>query len=522
MSTAQLADVVADRLPLIASAAVILGVTLVIQYFFFKDPLANVPFVGTEFGGEDARREQYLKDAKPFYLEGFRMNKVHKITSPRSDTTVSIPAEFLEELKKLPDDTVSFGGAVNEIMAGKYTGIDGVEPTGPHLVKSHLTPALAKINPVLTEEVARTVREEFGSLEDWTEVNINSKLLRIVAIVSGRIFLGPELCHNEKYIESAIHYTIEVNMGRQAIFALPAWQRPFRAWFLPEIKNLQKRERDFYALIEPIVRARREARRSDPNYQAPDDMLTWLEDSQGKTTNKSIREIARLQLGLSFAAIHTTTMTTTNILYDLAAHPEMIPELREEAASALAAHGGTFTAPALHTMKKMDSVMKESMRMNPPGYSAFMRKVLKPFTLSNGQQIPAGVTIEVPGYGVSRDPNTFPNADSWDGLRFFRLRESGETIGSTKQGGGRASAVEVSAQNQFVSVSKSSLGFGYGRHACPGRFFASNEVKMILARLVLNYDMKLPAGETERYKNIEAAGASVPDPYKMLLFKERA
>lgn len=85
MSTTQLADVMADRLPLIVSAAVILGVTFVVQYFFFKDPLANVPFVGTEFGGEEARREQFLKDAKPFYLEGFRMNKVHKVTSPRSE-----------------------------------------------------------------------------------------------------------------------------------------------------------------------------------------------------------------------------------------------------------------------------------------------------------------------------------------------------------------------------------------------------------------------------------------------------
>lgn len=32
---------------------------------------------------------------------------------------------------------------------------------------------------------------------------------------------------------------------------------------------------------------------------------------------------------------------------------------------------------------------------------------------------------------------------------------------------------------------------GHGRHACPGRFFASAEIKIILIGLLQNYDIKL-------------------------------
>lgn len=32
---------------------------------------------------------------------------------------------------------------------------------------------------------------------------------------------------------------------------------------------------------------------------------------------------------------------------------------------------------------------------------------------------------------------------------------------------------------------------GHGRHACPGRFFASVEIKIILIGLLQNYDIKL-------------------------------
>ena len=46
------------------------------------------------------------------------------------------------------------------------------------------------------------------------------------------------------------------------------------------------------------------------------------------------------------------------------------------------------------------------------------------------------------------------------------------------------------------------MSFGFGRHACPGRFFAANEIKLILARLLLDYDIRMPPGVTEPYRNL--------------------
>jgi len=65
--------------------------------------------------------------------------------------------------------------------------------------------------------------------------------------------------------------------------------------------------------------------------------------------------------------------------------------------------------------------------------------------------------------------------------------------------------VAESALNQFVSVSPNSLGFGYGRHACPGRFFAANEIKLLLIHAMLTYDMGLVGDSKERYPNLEFA-----------------
>ena len=74
-------------------------------------------------------------------------------------------------------------------------------------------------------------------------------------------------------------------------------------------------------------------------------------------------------------------------------------------------------------------------------------------------------------------------------------------------------------QYQFVTVTPNFMAFGYGRHACPGRFFAANEIKLLLARLLVEYDMKMPDGKTERYANLVMGTDSLPDPTREVMLR---
>jgi cytochrome P450 len=195
-------------------------------------------------------------------------------------------------------------------------------------------------------------------------------------------------------------------------------------------------------------------------------------------------------------------------LYDLSAKPEYIEPLREEIRTVMAENGGSITTRALQQMVKLDSFMKESTRCNPLGTTSFSRKVLKGFTLSNGQYIPPGVQVEVPSAAIYQDPKIWVDHDHFDGFRHSKLRENGKASDH--------------ARNQFVTTNEQNLNFGYGRHACPGRFFAANEIKMLVARLLLEFDFKNEDGSKVRYPNIEMGRQSSPDPRKSLLFKRVA
>ena len=77
------------------------------------------------------------------------------------------------------------------------------------------------------------------------------------------------------------------------------------------------------------------------------------------------------------------------------------------------------------------------------------------------------------------DPQVYPDPNAYDPFRFLAMRDQPGKEGQ---------------QSHLVSTSVNHLGFGHGDHACPGRFFAANEVKIALVHLWLKYDWKLAPG----------------------------
>jgi cytochrome P450 len=134
----------------------------------------------------------------------------------------------------------------------------------------------------------------------------------------------------------------------------------------------------------------------------------------------------------------------------------------------------------------------------------FERVITEDYTLSDGFVIPAHTTIGVPAHAISMDPKLYPDPKKFDGFRFEKVRED-------PQKNGRA---------QYASSNPSSMAFGYGRHACPGRFFAANEIKAIMAYLLHNYDMKFREGQV-RPESLLFETQYLPNSTATVCFKRR-
>ena len=135
----------------------------------------------------------------------------------------------------------------------------------------------------------------------------------------------------------------------------------------------------------------------------------------------------------------------------------------------------------------------------------FQRTALKNIPLSDGAQLPEGYTVFSPANAINFDPEIYPDPDTFDGLRFYELRHAVQ--GDEKK-------------FQLTSITKEQMQFGMGRHACPGRWIASHQVKLILAQLLTKYDLGLEPGKG-RPKTVLFQTNQFPDPQGQILFKNR-
>ncbi|PZD22389.1 CypX, Cytochrome P450, partial [Pyrenophora tritici-repentis] len=122
---------------------------------------------------------------------------------------------------------------------------------------------------------------------------------------------------------------------------------------------------------------------------------------------------------------------------------------------------------------------------------------------SDGLEIKKGQRVAV-DLGNMVDLKAYPEPEKFDIYRYYNMRQNPATA----------------VKSQLVATSVDNLTFGHGNHACPGRFFAANEIKLALCHLLLKYDWELsPDASLEAI--YPAAAMSMLDPSNKIRFRRR-
>ncbi|KAF3066380.1 Ent-kaurene oxidase [Daldinia childiae] len=186
-------------------------------------------------------------------------------------------------------------------------------------------------------------------------------------------------------------------------------------------------------------------------------------------------------------------------LYGPDTSADTIRELREEAARVLEESGGSWTREAVQNLKLIDSAIREAMRITPFACIGLPRTVIHPDGITieaadDKVHIPCGMVFAAPLEGVHHDEDIYPDSRRYKPFRFVGREASHHTSGPKKEAVGAADnrTDRSGSQNDRSSVTldEDFLSFGIGKHACPGRFFAVNEMKLFVAHMLLNYDVE--------------------------------
>ena len=115
--------------------------------------------------------------------------------------------------------------------------------------------------------------------------------------------------------------------------------------------------------------------------RSQNDALQWMVEKaveMGNTVELDPDRLTRRLMRLNMVAIHTTSVTITNALLDLYSSPkvdEIVAALREECQRVLKQSNGQWNKTAVNELYRVDSTIKESMRVSSLGITGLMRKV---------------------------------------------------------------------------------------------------------------------------------------------------
>ncbi|KAK0617480.1 cytochrome P450 [Immersiella caudata] len=440
------------------------------------------------------------------------------LSLPGMDMAV-LPKSEIETIRSLPETEVSIKKHHYDVFLGEYTYMGTKADEFDNAMRYVLTRNTPTVLASFVAEVEHAVSQNIGPCKDWTKVKPRHAMSRIASLMSGRAFVGLPLSRDEDWVEATVNYTQNVSWAWMILHILPKPIRFLVAPLLPQVRSLKRQRAINEEKLAPLLaakqkeqngqngRSKKAADKSAGTEKSPGgDLVDWFVSQYRHPP--SVRELGRDQLLATFASIYNLSNALSYILFDLAAtSPEDVEAMRDEVRAVLAESGGVIDKNALVKLRKLDSFAKESQRLSPPSLVNIPRIVTNPQGLktSTGHLIPAGTRMTINSHAINQDPEVYPDPTRFDPFRFSRLRDlPGNEL-----------------KFQHASTGLDNINFGHGLWACPGRFFANAEIKVVLAHLLVRYDIENTPGTRQSWQRHYGL-AILPDSEAEVLIKARA
>ncbi|RYP33715.1 hypothetical protein DL767_004644 [Monosporascus sp. MG133] len=346
----------------------------------------------------------------------------------------------------------------------------------------------------MDEEIDLAFREVWGTSKDWTVINGWDGCGRIIARAAERMMIGLPMGRNEELLDASRLYANSVLLGGAVMNCFP----PLLRKLIGPVIALRAKfyQRRCVNLLVPIIDGRLRIWNEDGDADgAPDDFLQWLIatcDKDGPHQLDATRianRLIALMTPLIFAVCYVFAHSVLD-LYGAKDRNDFISGLEAECKRVSTLHNGLSTAEAVDELYRVDSTIRESMRTSDVTVVNLYRDVISGhLDIGNGLSVPRGVRMAFPTQNIHLDPDNYENPRQFDAFRFSRKFE-GLNDNDRRR---------MSSERELITTpTLSFLPLGYGRHACPGRWFAAQTMKQALAYIIMNYDIELIGRSIQR------------------------
>ncbi|KAI0327041.1 cytochrome P450 [Cubamyces sp. BRFM 1775] len=211
--------------------------------------------------------------------------------------------------------------------------------------------------------------------------------------------------------------------------------------------------------------------------------------SFGRPDGLSDQDIVSECISHLVAGVDTSTATFGFIMWELSRRPDVVQRLRTELDQVMPDRRTIPDYTALMKQAYLTAFLNEGFRMYG-AVSSFLERTVSgkdeaSASLSQrdafdlmGYAIPPGTVVGTQAWSVHRDPDIYPFPETFDPERWLPANAS------------------VEEEERLKLMSQCFMPFGAGTRACPGRHQAQLVFRIVVAAIVLNFDIHADPLET--------------------------
>ncbi|KAJ5875512.1 uncharacterized protein N7473_012859 [Penicillium subrubescens] len=468
----------------------ILGVVVALGYFVFNgsrhDPrepplvISGIPILGHIFGilwyGVDHWGNQAKKHpGQPIISLDMFFTKFYVITSPDLMQAVQRNAKTLSFEPLLFFSAKNISGISNQrtlnLLKERDAGGEGLSSKILHA----MTPALSgKALDKMNIQMIQLLRPFIEKLGESSIFDLYEWCKDATIAASTEAAYGPMNPYKDKVIKDG-WWDFETGLTMLIANTLP-WLTARKAW--------KGRRRAANAILKYF--------QDGGHNQASE--LTTMRLKISIESGFTLEEYSKLEVGTLLGLVSNTIPAMFWCLFDLYYRQKLLDEIREEiqANALIIATDGTYRINLTAIREQCPlllSTFQEILRTRTN--SAPTRLVLKDTLLADEYLLKAGNTVSIVSELVAQRPEVWGETSGVFNER--RFMNSGEKKESRRVGG--------------------FLTFGLSPTICPGRHFASSEILLLVAMVILRYDIS-PVGGVWKEPKIAASMVSIMGPIK--------
>ncbi|XP_074270528.1 cytochrome P450 76AD1-like [Silene latifolia] len=213
-------------------------------------------------------------------------------------------------------------------------------------------------------------------------------------------------------------------------------------------------------IFDKIIAQRVKIERVGAQNDVLDSLLELVNDNE-----LSLDDVKHLLLDLFVGGTDTTSNALEWAMTELLRNPEKLAKAQNELDQVVGKNNGPIQESDISKLPYIQAVVKETMRLHPPGPFLIPHKADKDVKLC-GYIVPNNAQIWVNIWSIGRDPNVWPDALSFSPERFLES--------------------EIDMKGRDFEL----IPFGSGRRICPGMPLAYRMVHLMLATLLYSFNWK--------------------------------